>query len=341
MKFKEHAVSFFRKWIFPLSIGLFYTALFWIVWSLSHTLGIGVKDFAHMLSIGVSVFFIGLFLSPFRSKRLLLDIGRANILVLSILQIGMIPSSILSSEFPELMALWAQILLLAALGVTFYEEYRREEIFSHGFLLFGFVFGYLLLLELSLWITGFEDAAWVYCAVAFLWWSVVFEWVSSKIFRECRIFVRLFSILFVYAGTIGLTVLYAFWWVGHWVLILLLLAIFFNAYVHQKFQNYASLLLVLIVAVSIFERVLGISDSFLLTLITGWMLAFGLAFGSLIFKSSHSYDQYFFQWSAIVAAIGHFIAYSWEYGMMGTLNFSILLLFFSGLFFVSYLRIAK
>lgn len=58
-----------------------------------------------MLSIGVSIFFIGLFLSPFRSKRLLLDIGRANILVLSILQIGMILSSILSSEFPELMAL--------------------------------------------------------------------------------------------------------------------------------------------------------------------------------------------------------------------------------------------
>ncbi|MFZ4461642.1 MAG: hypothetical protein ACOYN2_03810 [Patescibacteria group bacterium] len=59
-------------------------------------LGIGVKDFAHMLSIGVSVFFIGLFVSPFRSKKLLLDIGRANILVLSILQIGMILGAILS-----------------------------------------------------------------------------------------------------------------------------------------------------------------------------------------------------------------------------------------------------
>lgn len=42
------------------------------------------------------------------------------------------------------------MLLLTALGMTFYEEHRRGEIFSHGFLLFGFVFGYLLLLELSL-----------------------------------------------------------------------------------------------------------------------------------------------------------------------------------------------
>lgn len=132
-------------------------------------------DFAHMLSIGVSVVFIALFFSPLRTKKLLVDIGRANILVLSILEIGMMLAAIFGSEFPQLMALCAQFLLIGALVSTFVEEYRRSGQFSHGFLLFGFIFSYLILLVLSLGLNGFEDAGWVYCTVAFLWGTVVFE----------------------------------------------------------------------------------------------------------------------------------------------------------------------
>ncbi len=58
-------------------------------------------------------------------------------------------------------------------------------------------------------------------------------------------------------------------------------------------------------------------------------------------KSSHKFDEYFFQATAIIAALIHFAAFGIVYGMMGLLYFSILLLFFSALLFVSYLRIAK
>lgn len=340
-KLKEQTISFFKRGIFPLSVGLFYIAIFGIVWSLSGTLHIALSAFAHDLAIVVSLLLIVAFFTPLREKSILLELGRANILVLSLLEWGMLVNHLFSAEIPSFHLIIAVFILIAAIVVTFIEEYRRSAAFSHSFLLFFFIFVYLFSTLLFLSGSWFEEGIWVYCMMAIVLWTGFFEIVSNKIFRECRIFVRLFSILFVYAWTIGLIGLYTFWLVGQGVIVLLLLSFFFNVYVHQRFENYLSLLFCLLVPIAIFERIFGISENFFLTLISWGVLSFGLVFGSFMLKSSHKFDEYFFQATAIIAALIHFAAFGIVYGMMGLLYFSILLLFFSALLFVSYLRIAK
>lgn len=128
---------------------------------------------------------------------------------------------------------------------------------------------------------------------------------------------------------------------SYWLVFFLLLSLAFNVYVHARFENYPSLVFSTLIPVPLYFFFFGFSENFWSFLISSFLLTLGLTFFGRIVRTSYRGDEYVFQTVAILVLIGSTISFGWRVGIVGIFEYSVLLLLFSGMIFVSYLQIRK
>ncbi len=151
---------------------------------------------------------------------------------------------------------------------------------------------------------------------------------------------RAISLLGLYIGTsilMGLLI----WNNEIWAIALLTISLSFNVYVHTRFENYPSLVFAMVIPISMYLSFFARPATFSTFFIGSLAITFGLTFFGRIIRTPHRLDEYIFQSIAVLLLIGNSISYGWRIGFMGILQFSVLLLMFSVVFFVSYLQIRK
>ena len=122
---------------------------------------------------------------------------------------------------------------------------------------------------------------------------------------------------------------------------ILFLSLAFNVYVHARFENYPSLVFSTLIPVPIYFFFFGFSENFWSFLISSFLLTLGLTFFGRIIRTSYRGDEFVFQTVAMLVLLGSTISFGWRVGIQGIFEYSILLLLFSGMLFVSYLQIRK
>ncbi len=187
----------------------------------------------------------------------------------------------------------------------------------------------------------FDGIDWSTAVVFLFLYSIAFfEGVSFPQFKAFREPIRALSLLWLYISTISISI-FMFTENSYWLVFFLLLSLAFNVYVHARFENYPSLVFSTIIPVPLYFFFFGFSENFWSFLISSFLLTLGLTFFGRIVRTSYRGDEYVFQTVAMIVLLGSTISFGWRVGIVGIFEYSVLLLLFSGMIFVSYLQIRK
>ena len=168
---------------------------------------------------------------------------------------------------------------------------------------------------------------------------VFFEITHFSGFLKIRNIVRMFSLFLSYFSLIFL----GYYSIQGYIISIffLLVQLFFQIYVHRKYENYPSLLFSSIVPIFIYLFFLSPPSTFLYALIHAFLIFLLLTFLGRIIRTGYKYDEYVFQTVAtgtIVILIAIYLIRYWNFSLP---ELSWILLLFSVSFFISYFQIRK
>jgi len=208
--------------------------------------------------------------------------------------------------------------------------------------MYALLFWIVFIINWYLWMVYiFDGIAWSTAAFFLFFYSVAFfEGVSFPRFKLFREPIRAVSLLGLYISTISISI-FMFLENSYWSVLFLFLSLAFNVYVHARFENYPSLVFSTLIPVPIYFFFFGFSENFWSFLISSFLLTLGLTFFGRIIRTSYRGDEFVFQTVAMLVLLGSTISFGWRVGIQGIFEYSILLLLFSGMLFVSYLQIRK
>ncbi len=322
--FKKHVWFFFQKMLFPLSLIFFYSALFWIVWSLEESIGFQEKELFYGLTILVSLI-TGVTLAFFSSSFSEKTIGK----ILENLSLFFwFWSFYLLSQIG-----WSGIFLdtfiaTILIGTSAWIIISGKFFISHATLLAFNIFLYLFL-SVQWGVLFFGYVPWIFACSAIVYGIALFEWSSFSTLRRYLWFLRTIAVVMLYIGSILLSGFYLLELVWPLSIIALLMAGFFHLYLHKRFENYSSFFLALLIITFFFLRIVGVGGNFFLWMALLAIFSFGLSYFGAKEFSLRMYDRYFVQGFAIAVPLISYLSRGWFYWFGSLLEFFSILLFFS------------
>lgn len=208
--------------------------------------------------------------------------------------------------------------------------------------LYGIFIWLVLYINFLVWfVCIFQNISWQGITTFLFLYSVLFfELVSLPKFKIYRESIRAISLLWLYISTLSYFFL-LFQTSSYWIVLFLLLSLAFNVYVHARFENYPSLVFSTIIPVPIYYFFFWISETFWTFLISSVCITLWLTFFWRIVRTANRRDEYVFQTVAILVLVWNTISFGWRVGIINIFQYSVILLMFSFLTFVSYLQIRK
>ncbi len=328
-------ISFFSKQALFFSIVTADIAIIGIVYGGEFIFNIPISSFISYFTIAITVSGIAaIYLRYFKSNTIK-SIVKLHVPIIGLLLfIGYFLQNSLP-DLPYLISFSTSLFFLWVVVLKWEYELQLKMIYA-------LVFWIILYLTTLLWILFFNDSvSWgVVFMLLFLYSVIFFEGVSVEYFKTLREPIRAISLIWLYISTIAFWIL-LFKDESYWFVLGLLLSLAFNVYVHSRFENYPSLVFSTIIPVPLYYFFFGISENFWTFLISSFLVTIWLTFFWRIIRTPYRWDEYVFQSVAILVLIGNIVYYGWNVGIAGIFEYSILLLLFSFLIFMSYLQIRK
>lgn len=333
---REAIISFFSKQALFVSIITTYMALIGIVYSGGAYFWIELLTFISWLIFFISGIWLFLVYQSFLWSKIIQKIAETHISILGALLIFWV---LLTSEsvslFYSISSVFSAVYLLSFLLRADLNTAKRQ--------IYG-IFSWLLiyLVILVWWIYLFGSIS-LFSAVTllFIYWIFVFEGVSIQYLKPFREAARAMSLFGLYVATIAYFFLlfHSEWsWASVFTL---LVSLAFNVYVHSRFENYPSLVFSTIIPVPLFYFFFGFSETFLGYVVSSAVITLWLTFFWRIIRTSYRGDEYVFQTVAMIVLIMNTISHAWRVWIDGVFQYSLILLLFSLLSFISYLQIRK
>ena len=332
---QDGVVSFFSKQALFLSIITTNIALLGIIYSGESFTWIQISTFISSYIILISFFWIWVIYKKFFQIPLLSQISEIHIPVLSCLLF-------LWYYFQgETLDVWYSISFLSS-AVFFTYFLKKTELSFVKKQLYGIFIWFFLYITSIIWfIFLFGNIAWEWITTLLFIYSVVlFEWVSFAWYKTFRESVRAVSLLWLFISTISYFFL-LFQNSSYWIVLFLLLSLIFNIYIHARFENYPSLIFSTIIPVPLYYFFFGFSETFGGFLLSLVCIGLGITFFWRIIRTPYKWDEYVFQSVAVLVFIGNTLSFGWRIWIHWILEYSVILLLFSILTFVSYLQIRK
>lgn len=328
-------ISFFSKQALFFSIVTADIAMIGIVYGGESIFNIPISTFISYFTIAISLSGIAaIYLRYFKSNTIKL-IVKLHVPIIGLLlcigyflQNSPLDLSYLVSCSTSLVFLWVLII--------------KWDYDLASKMLYALVFWLIFYFTSLLWILFFNDSiSWTTVfMILFLYSVIFFEGVSVEYFKTLREPIRAISLIWLYTSTVAFWI-FLFKDGSFWFVIGLLLSLAFNVYVHASFENYPSLVFSTIIPVPLYYFFFGISENFWIFLISSFLITSWLTFFWRIIRTPYRWDEYVFQSVALLVLIGNIIYYGWKVGISGIFEYSILLLLFSFVIFMSYLQIRK
>jgi hypothetical protein len=178
------------------------------------------------------------------------------------------------------------------------------------------------------------------CIIAISLLSIVFfEVTTLHWFQKVRSLVRTFSLFLSYFSLIFLWYYSIIWYLLS--IPILLIQLFFQIYVHRKYENYPSLLFSSIVPICIYLFFFSPPHTFLAAIFHALCIFLLLTFLWRIVRTGYQYDEYVFQTVATGTILVLLGSYLFRFSERTLPEISWILLLFSISFFVSYFQIRK
>lgn len=333
---KEAIVSFFSKQALFVSIITTYVALIGIIYSWGAYFWISLQSFISWLIVGISGIWTFLIYRSFFWSVTLAKIVETHVCILGALLFFWI---LLADESISLLyavsSLCSAIYLFLFLLKTDLSAIKRQ--------LYG-VFTWMLLYGVILiWgIYFFGNISWFSIVTSlFVYCIFVFEGVSTSYLKPFREAARAMSLLGLYVATVAyFFLMFRSEW--HWLsAFALIISLAFNVYVHTRFENYPSLVFSTIIPVPLFYFFFWFSETFFWYIVSSIIVTLWLTFFWRIIRTSYRGDEYVFQTVAMFVFVVNTIAHAWRMWITGIFQYSLILLLFSLLSFISYLQIRK
>lgn len=334
-KLSRGIVDFFKNYIFISALVLLYLSIFWMIYGLSDILFFSVQEFITITSCCYAAVYCILRFFHGKSERLygFLEI---NLLIFTLF-------SLVSSGVNFPLSGFLESLSYGFLGVAWLYRLWSNETLSkarlHLSALLTWILFYVWILT-TIFLLFPNPTLLMIVGVTSIYSISSFEIVEFQGLQRSRQFVR---ILWLFLSYISICILgfLSFQEESIMVIPLLLLMLFFQVYVHRRYENYPSLLFSTLIPVWIYLFFFTQPTSFFFFLVFSWALTLILTFFGRMVRTGYPYDEYVFQTVATISMIVSTIVYWYRVWFHSILEFSWVLLLFSVLFFVSYLQIRK